>query len=347
MRRTDLLDSARTAELALGRLATAPALMNLCFTDGHVVAFDDVLAVRSPCALGLDGCVPGRQLIDFLNSCAASEVDVRDQSGSEVVLKVGRSRLTLPLTPRSEYPLEEPVAGRGLPTSPDFVDALLKAQVSIGQDSLQAWCYGVTLQLGTKASRLLSTNNFAITSVDVKMVGAKQNVVLPPRLVDSVLKLARRESVTSLLLWEDNTWVGAEFSGGTTMFCRTVPGADPTKFKELLDGIRADSSNSYPVPKALGGSLTRSLVFMTSPMMSERTARVRVAGEKLYIEVESDRGSMRDVHGFPGCLDDVDMRTPSELLLKALPYSRDIAFVVGRAVRMLGEGFEYTVSAAQ
>lgn len=348
MERTALLAALKTVEPALASRDLIPALTNIAFLPKGVVAFDDVLAIKCPTQCGFQGTFPGRVLIDFLTAATSKAVEVLEQSEAEVVLKVGRSKLTLPTggalpTFGSDA---EPATKDALsvPITDEFLAALARASISIGFDSLQLWSYGVTIVLGKKKTSFLATNNFSIARAWCAPAGGQTSqAILPPRFVDALLKQSKRDKPKSLHLWEAGDWVAATFTSGTVMYGRSVPEADPSKFQALLEELRS-VGDATPIPQAFGGSLSRAGAFLKEPAITDRVATFRTDADKLYIEVLTDRGTMRDVHKLPGHAT-ASLKTPPELLAAALPFAAGIAFLDGKAVRMDGDGFEYVVAA--
>lgn len=341
LKRDELLAALKTAEPALATKGLYPALENFLFKDKTVTAYDDILGMRVPFAGGIDGCLPGKTILGVLSASGAAEVEVTENGSSEVQLKLGRSKVTLPLGNEDEFkfdtpPLKEAAA---VPCSEELIAALTRASVAVGWDTLQPWSFGVTLALGKKRSNFYATNNLSILRVAAPAVGAGA-FIMPPRFVETLLRQAKKDAPKQLYLWEEGAMVAADFESGAVLYCRTTPEADEAKFLGHLDSLKGEAVD---IPKGLEGTLLRTKVFLTSPVSAERVATFQVRDEKLVVLVETDRGTLRDVHKFPGHAD-VTLKAPPELLLAGLKYATHMAVLPEKAVRLEGEGFEYLIA---
>lgn len=346
LNREELLAALKLAEPALASKGPNPAWNNYLFSEVAVLAFDDLLAIKVPYKSGLSGCLPGASLLGVLSSSGATELEVLSMEGSVLKAKLGRSKLELPMGKTADFKFEEPKiqGAKAVPLTADLLGGLAKVSVALGWDSLQPWSFGVTLAPAKGGLQLLATNNFSMARVVVaEKFTLEEAALLPPRFVESLLRHTKRDPAVRLYVWEAGDWVAASFESGAVMYCRTSPQADPTKYEEVLAGLM--SGELLPIPKSLDGSLGRARVFLTSPVVSERVALFRVSKDRLHVEVGTDRGSLRDVHKFPGHAD-VSIKAPPELILAALPHTERLGFVPDRAVRMQGPGFDYVISGA-
>lgn len=344
IKREELSRVLKLAEPALASKSAYPAFESFRFDGETVLAYNDQLAISAPFKSELRCCLPGKTLIGLLSASAAPELEVVSCDDAVLKAKLGRSKVELPCIQYSAYEYQGPDLKEAstLEVDDTFVAALERAAVSLGWDALQPWSFGVTLAPSKKSGlRLLSTNNFSMTRASLSGAMAAEAQQLPPQFVEALLKHAKKEKLKRLHMWDVGDWVGAVFDSGVLFLSRTSPQADPGKFTEILKAVRAPQM--VDVPKSLEATFQRLSVLITSSVMSERVAKFRVVKERLFVEVESARGTLRDAHKLPGH-PDVELKAPPELLARALPFSTTIGFVPERAVCMAGDGFEYVVS---
>jgi hypothetical protein len=343
MKREAVLTALKKIEPALARKPLFPVLTHLLFKGGRVVAYDDSLMMRRELDFDFEGCVPGRLLIDFLSASVAEDLELVKGEETTLGLKLGRSKAELATMPADAFPSKVEPDDKDaveLLLTESFVPALAKAAVSMGEDSLQPWCFGITLDLANQ--RLLSTNRSSAAFVTLAEPKKPLTELMPPRFVEVFLKLANKTNPKRLMLWKGD-WVGADFEDGTRLQCKTVPEAKAATFDDILKRTSGDAKGELlAIPTGLSESLIRSQVFMTSPVLTERLADLRITKDRLNVEVRSERGSFRDslkLSGHP----ELHVRVVSEILGRVLPFSQKMS-ISEKCVMLEGEGCSFLVA---
>jgi len=343
MKREVLLADLKKIEPALAKSSPYPALTHVLFRDKTAIAYDDALALKRKVELdGFEGCLPGRLLIDFLGASAAEDLERTDEAAEgSIGFKLGRSKIELAMLPADDHPFRAPEAADALAIDvPETFPAnLAKAAVTMGLDSLQLWCFGVTLVVEKGEGRLLSTNTYAASRVYLGKFGAKDlKELLPPRFVEVFGRLASKSKALKLLVWEGDC-IGATFEDGTELFCKTVPEADPEKLAKVFD--RGDNKRQ-PIPADFDRGLARAKIFMTSSVLIERVADFRIAKERLAIEIRNERGSFRDSWKFPEH-PDILVKSVPELLTGPVSHSTSV-FFGENAVELSGPDCDFIIA---
>jgi len=109
MEREELLSVLELASAALAKEneTILPILAGFKFEKGRVITYDDVISVSIPLDIGLQGVLPGHQLLRFLNSCGTKDVGVSSKD-STVTIKCDRAKLSLPSTDVKDWPFKKP-----------------------------------------------------------------------------------------------------------------------------------------------------------------------------------------------------------------------------------------------
>lgn len=195
----------RAVELVLPATSVRPTLplFGCVFFDGtEAAAFDDTMAIHAPCDLPFEGGVPAKQLHDWLRSARSPEVKFEGDE-SEVKLKAGRAKVTLPSLPLGDFVFEKPkrggvvLTGGALPIHTILQEAL----VSIADDTDYGDFYGLMLHFDEDLIVGYSTNNIVATrtlqafEVPKKLHG--RTLQIPAQTVKAVVRLMGETEVMS------------------------------------------------------------------------------------------------------------------------------------------------------
>lgn len=340
MKRTDLLAALKKAAPALSGKELVPSYSHFLFDGETVRAFDGVVAIETPCDLDLTGGLPGSLLINWLAGSRARDVALLVDDDGVALMRAARGRLKLPVLGEGDFVFEWPEADdkRAVKMTDNLHDALKAAAVSIGVDPTAQWRMGITCDLSKRGVVLLSSDDFTLTRCEVKAKLPKVlhdlTAILPPRWCELVLSLGRPK----LVLFADD-WVEAQYDDGTRVFSRTLEGAEPDLFDDVLGGVQWDEQ-FHDIPQGLDGCISRALVVLggADEQLSDIYAK---KDGKLRFHTKGNVGEARDWVKMPD-QEPVRVRARPLLLRRAIPHA-DSMLVMDGAVVFKGSRYQHMV----
>lgn len=347
MKRTELISCLKLVEPALSGKDLIPVFSCFCFNGKTVSAYDDIVALQHALPFEVKGGIRGRLLLGFLTASRAQDVAV-EQEGQQVTLRLGRSKFDTTALPETDFafvfPKEAHAAGQ-VPVTKALLQAMGKAQCSMGSDPTHPWRMGVTLVSGKKGLTLYSSDNRSATRVFVAgatMDGVKA-VVLPPRFCEMLLTFSKATKPDTLLVGD--AWVQVRFGGGSLrLFSRTTGKADASSYEQVFSSALKDDVTFADVPKGLQHCLERAAAVL--PFSKDPYSRLRAKDNKLILSTESSAGNVRDVITLDGIYKCDELVSPT-LLGRMLSYANQFAVVSGSCIVLKGERFLHLVSTMQ
>lgn len=76
------------------------------FSNGFILTYNDMISVKYPFELGINGAVKANELYQLLNKCKKEEIDI-DCSDNELLIEAGRMKAGIVLEKEINLPLEE------------------------------------------------------------------------------------------------------------------------------------------------------------------------------------------------------------------------------------------------
>lgn len=265
MIRKQLAEKLARVKPALASNDLIPALTHLWFSDGEVMAYNDAIALSTPCDVDISGMVPGAKLLALLATSRAKEVEFA-AGDDEVSIKAAAVRIKLPLLPIDQplFEMPEIEGDEALPaSSADFIAAVEECLRSVINDPSVPDQLGVTVIPGKKALRLYSTNGATISSVTVPTaakVEITRRVVLPQQFCEQLVKLARGDKKAKLVLSGDHVLLRT--GDGTRLFSKLVEVEHPLDFPAQISAMVPEDLDAaaVPIPAMLPRILDRALV---------------------------------------------------------------------------------------
>lgn len=345
MKRTDLLSALKRAEPALAAKDLIPVFTCYKFDSNSVLAYNDVVAISTPCSFPVDGGLHGKPLLSWLANSRAKELTL-DPGESEMLIKAGRSRIRLPLIPPDDFIFEFPDdAIAGIKPSPDLLQAIRACSASMGEDPAHPSRMGITVKFGKKEVNLWSSDNISASrsKAAAKIPGDLQGyeLILAPRFVDLLLGIAKRDKLQGLIVGEG--WVEADFDSGLRLWAKTMAEIDVEAFIQLFDSIYEQLEfEPVSIPKGLSASLDRLVVILDYG--ADKQARFTSDGKgKLRIVANSPVGEVKENLPFKEHPEVSELLMP-HLIKRSLGYVGAMGIIPGCAAIFEGENFDYMVS---
>lgn len=349
MERSKVVDVLKKVEPGLAVKDLIPVFSCFCFSQGTVLAYNDVVALEHPLDSPIRGAVRGKVILDWLAASRAKDLKV-EQEDSTVTIRAGRAKLDIPALPEADFlfkwPKQKGFSEIDLDSA--FLEGLRKAMISMGTDPTHPWRLGVTVAFwgeGKKCGVLFySSDNKSATRVNVPLKEDGPSdlvVILPPRLCELLVTLGRTDSPRKLLV--TSKWVECQFKSGLRLFSKTMSNADVSTFETIFGGAKGKAkSRLISLPKGLDRCLERAQVVL--PFAAEPFSRVVIDGGKLVISTRSSAGDVRDALNIEDH-EDCDVMLSPELVRRALPHAEKFcALPTDSCLMFTSKGYEHLVT---
>jgi len=314
-----MLDLLATFDPALGNPEFIPAFADFRFDGKTVLAYNDQIGMQAPCDLDIQGGVRGTALLRFLRASNARDVHVEQTSNTEVVFKLGRAKLRLPLRPLAEFTFTMPGEDDyiPLPVTKQLPLALKQALTSVGVDPSATARFGVTWELRKDCLVLYSSDNVSVATVvlDQKIPEGLDGVAVILQASFCAVLSGIVSSCERVLLSDESMQV--VFADGLRLFARTIAGANPEMFATVLlahdcDDLQVVSQNR------LTKALDRARVVFTASNETASTLSIKGDG-RLHLFTKGAVGEVEDSIPFTQ-EEKVVVEVEPRLILRALPF---------------------------
>lgn len=296
MDRSKLIDILSDVEPALAAKELVPVLSHFWFTGKTVMAYNDHIAISTPCSTDFKGAVP-RTLLSLLKTSKAKEVEF-DVDGENMVVKAATSKFKLSVLPKEDFVFSMP-ATKDLPKLPvdagRFIQALEACMFSIGNDTSQADHMGVTLIRDDSTLMLFATDRATISHGSVAIKGKfafSGRVIMPTDFCKELLRIAKGATELHMEITKEHVYVS---HNGTQLFGRLVEPDTPMDFIALLDRLYPESAEKKlcAIPTKLLAILERACI-VTDSAVDKTKMKVKVADGQAHFVSVSERGEVSD-----------------------------------------------------
>jgi hypothetical protein len=312
--RSELLNILKRVSPALGddKQKLIPVLSHLCFDGESVVAYDNCVALRSPCSLGgFIGALPGGLLLSMLGSHAIDKMSLEPCDGG-VMLKIGRMTLRLASLSDSSFLFRRPVLDGAVRIAVTnellgMFRLLLRSVSSSKTDS--GFMLGVTIDFGVKYMFMYATDSRAVVRCRLPMVVPEllnKPLQLTERFVELLQRLARQGDEMLITSGGD---VVVRIADGVELFGRVIQDTKPEQYESVLTASKFDTLDRPELPVTLSRCIDRAgLVDADNIRLTYDSGSLEVYSKgpcgELQDSVKVDMGANGRVSVWthPGCL---------------------------------------------
>jgi len=348
MQRSKLVEVLARVQPALSTKDFIPVFSCFCFKDKKVYAYNDIIAIRAPIDMELEGGIRGKVLLDFMKASTSNEVELVQGNVGGVTVKAGKgSKLKLPIVDSGEFIFKFPDYTEDdlieIELTKDVLASFRRCIVSMGYDPAHPWRLGVSVKItGTKLTMYASDN----TTMARSLVAAKNNVedevviVLPPRFCELLIAGANRDKAE--MLYVSDSWVVATFESGAELFAKTIGAPNIDAFERQFGEVESEGAiETVDLPSNFGPTLDRALVVLaTDP---DKHAKLTVSDGQLGVFSHSAYGEVDDHISLPEH-DDLSVMCAPELLRRGLDHVGGMSILDGQCVYFEGDMFTYLVA---
>ena len=290
---TNMLEFVRTA---IEDTPIIPIFASFVFNKGTVYGFNDNLAIICPCKIQSSFAVRAITLFGFLKNSRSKNISFT-LSNDDVVVKGGKSKITLPCTHENEFIFNEAEINDDwntkIPITAKLIEGIKICLVTSSYDYALPALMGLKL-IVDKNITLYSCDNDAITRFKVgktttKMKKGEYN--LPNEFCIALVKLCEKEEILGKLYMNED-WVKAEFDNGYIIYGRVLVVTDPIDHEKVIKETMKTKPTYIKIPKGLNNALLRARVVSD---IESKTTCIDIENNKLRMLTATDIGDVRDV----------------------------------------------------
>lgn len=268
-----------------------PQFCHYCFTGSHVYAYNDIVAIEAQCEFPALGGLHGDLLSKWVSKVKGREIEITQEGKSAVLLKCGRSRITLPLMNPAEFLFTKPEkVGKTLELpAEEFIACLKEVLPCANPEASAPWQFGVTVHFGEKVIECFATQTYNMARATIPNTGKVHvgtTLLMPPQFCE--LLVTHAISLTKITASEQ--WIVAHFEG-VRVYAKLTATASIDKYHavcrpELREAIK---QRLVTVPKHFASALDRVMLVLDSE--EETFMRLQIKDNLLIVTAVSEDGA--------------------------------------------------------
>jgi DNA polymerase III sliding clamp (beta) subunit (PCNA family) len=293
MKRTELLEKLNLIKPALSNSEHVPLTQHFWFFGLSVVAFNERIAMSTPCKTDFTGTLHGQTLIPMLETSSAKEAKMT-KVDNQVFIKMRKTELKLGTLPIEDI-FKMPKPDKSFKLDVDDMEVLVKAlkgcMRSVTEEVTRGYT-GVTFMPEGKTLSIFTTNGNAISYESIKLKSPLKNrVTLSPDFCKQLIELSgdvKRDDPEVLEIHDDYALYSndkATLWGKLVVLEELVdfPGLMKLHFtSEYLDKLIA-------IPSTMKNILDRAIIILNDKTTDGNSNAVVREG-KLTLKSESAKG---------------------------------------------------------
>jgi len=347
MEREELLSVLELASAALAKEneTILPILAGFKFEKGRVITYDDVISVSIPLDIGLQGVLPGHQLLRFLNSCGTKDVGVSSKD-STVTIKCDRAKLSLPSTDVKDWPFKKPKTEGTFKVELNaaFFRGLGLCTAVVPDKGLSSWMGGISFYFG-KTLRLYALNatrdgicHFTIPELGTG--GKVERYIVPVSFCKTALTMAKKCGQEGCTLYVNPSSLLITFPGDAILYGKLIEAEGQNiagRVKTIMDEIDGEFC---PITPELADGIKRSSILGGNDgacnVVIDDKIRLRTSGP--------GNVSLAEPVPLKGKHPEVEVNIAAPTLLKMLGECQEIRFLQHSTVARADDSFVYIVA---
>jgi hypothetical protein len=324
LKRDELVNKLRVCSMALATQPVVQIHQHFVFDGTTVSAYDDNLAILTPCKAG-PFAIHGPTLLGLLEASAGDDAGLAPDE-THITIRTGRSTFKLPYLTEDAFLFEPPEEEWSYETaiSENLLNGFRAALLTVSNDLSKPAMMGVCLLRDAKHTALYSCDGDGMTKVPLGKGGDELWLMMPSRFCETILKVMEGTDAEKGVLRANAEWVNASFNNGYEVYGRLIEVTTRLGYEELVtDTLKKQKTVYLKVPEGLGAGLVRAQVitkFQTVPT----TLTVEGDPSRLKLLTENSVGTVRDSFQFQGH-PEVQANVSAELTGRAIKLCPEMA----------------------
>lgn len=294
--------------------------------DGHVVTYNDEIAVSHPIAVNFTGAVPAKEFFSFVNKVKAEEIELTTKDG-ELYMKGSRAKAGI----RLDADIKLPILDLAQPEKEDweklpatFCEAVSFTLFSASKDQTKP----ILTCLHIFGSHVESTDNYRITRFDMgKKVNFKDRLLIPASSAKSIIGYEPTRYAKT------NGWLHFKNEAGVQFSCRVFDEVFPD-----VSGFMSVEGEEVKFPAALIGIMDRATVFSEGDRIT-----ITLDSGKIKVSSDGDSGWFEEDARIVYDGELIEFHISPEFM-KSIMKITDTAEVCDKVLKFNGENFVHIVA---
>ena len=304
----------------------------LAFDTGHLVAYNDALAIFQPLpgSEDIEGAFDGRKLYELLRKIPGDMMVNLTTTRDQLVVQAGRTRAKFALAPVVLPLTEIEQSGRYIDVPPDFVKALKLVAGSCAKE------------LSRPALTCINFDQQCLRASDGYRVA---EFTFPEHILPSMLlpataaELLVDYEITQVAVGEIGEWARFLTADGGILCARLKTGSFPD-----LTGIFEISGDEIALPEALAGSIERASIFAKREDRLNEEIQVALRPRQIVVTAQCDGGQFEEVVASPAQTAEAKFSIHPEFLLATLREGVSSCMLAKSMVGFSGEHWRHVVA---
>lgn len=334
IKKEKLIKALEEVKPGLGSKDIVEQSTSFAFMDGHVVTFNDMIAVRYPIDLDIEGAVRANELYALLSKIKEKKIDLK-VTKNELQIKGEKFKGGIKLEAEIRLPLEEmgEYDEEWIDIPKGFIPAIKLAAPCAAADMSKPILTCVHIE----GRYVEATNDFLIIKIDMGKKAKKsfkESLEIPASAVRSLIRYPVEEFCLS------PGWVHFRTGEGCIFSCRTFADGFPD-ISHLLD----IEGPEVKLPTNVTDLLEKAGIFTEGDSDRDEEVLFSLANKKLTVRGEGDYGWFEEETRCPYTGEDIQFSVSPAFLYGILDHLRHC--VVGEgALKFEGDNYEYVVCLA-
>ena len=350
LERLVMLEAINMVKPALATKDLIEALTHIWFDGEPITAYNDTdLGIQVPFQIDFKGGLRGALLLGLLQNSRAKDIELEPgEEAHQMQLKAARVRAKLAVLDFEQNVWQFPAFNpkKAFKISADFVDAMKKVLVSVGNDTSIPEKLGVTLISSPDGGLLLfTTDSRSIAQVEIELKEKPklpERIILPTAFCEQLIRICSDGGQLEL---RKDCAIAAN-ADGVLLYARLVDVIKPLPFVETFaKHTKFPKAARFEVPTRLALALERAIVILDE--VAGEPVQISISAGKLRLEaIHAGRGDLKDSVQIADTVPEITVKVAPDLIKRALPLSSHM--VIGeQAIYMTGpDGFSYLASTA-
>lgn len=289
--RKDILDALAIVAPAIAAKPVLPILAHVCFEAEYVTAYNDVIAIRTPLAVGFEGAVPGATLIGLLEASKAKLLRIEAKPTELLITAAKRTNIKLPLLTPDCFVFKMP-AKSGVPTEVEpLLPAIEHCMKSVGTDTTRTEQTGITFLYGSDGLSIYSTDNATMCHARLadSPIRLDRRVILPGVFCKELAKMGN--DGTTIAFGNDHAIAR---NGDTYLFTRLIAPDKPLDYEKIFTFHKPKGLQLYDVPRNIAQAIERACIIAEGADMMGRRTTISVDKGVMQFDTKSTFGEASD-----------------------------------------------------
>jgi hypothetical protein len=327
MKRQELTKVLELVKSAVTDQPIVPIFASFVFNKNSVYGFNDILAIIGPCKTQTVFATGASTLFGFLKNSRATEINFT-LSDDEVLIKAGKTKITLPCNHPDEFVFSEPDDSWDvkLNVSPILIEGIKICLITASDDFSLPALMGVSIIIDENIN-IYSCDGDAISKFKVnknKKNLTKGYYTLPNEFCNSLIRIGEKSGAKSGKLFINKEWAKVEFDNGYKVYGRIIENDDPVNYEKLIKRTLKTKPKYINIPKGFNFALLRAKVVAD---IESKATSIDIENNKVRMLTVTNIGNVRDIFKLKEKHPNINVTVNSSLVQRSLSICDKIAIL--------------------